>query len=206
VELKNYMAFVDNIFFCFKFVSDYSLFMIKRKEIILDNATKLFATEGFDHVSTKRIAEEAGVSEGLVFRHYVSKEGLLKAILEKGLAQIADTLKPMTELGEKDNAIDLHLKLTAEALKTHTIFWQLVHSLRFNPRVGQLLGKEMEQGRAMITDLLRNYFKRIGRANPKNEAQLYFAIVDGIALQYLENPDTYPLADVIKQLKKHYNE
>jgi AcrR family transcriptional regulator len=180
--------------------------MIKRKDLILDKATELFAAEGFDHISTKRIAEEAGVSEGLIFRHYSSKDSLLLAILEKGLAQVAPTLQPMVALGEKDNAIDLHLKLTAEALKNNIAFWQLMHALRFNRRVQQLIGEQTEQGRKMITDLLRNYFKRIGKTNPKMEAQLYFAIVDGIALQYLENPSKYRLAEVIKQLKTHYNE
>ena len=51
---------------------------------ILKIALQLFANEGFHATSTSRIAKEAGVSEGLIFRHFINKEGLLRAILKQG--------------------------------------------------------------------------------------------------------------------------
>ncbi len=44
-------------------------------------AVEEFARSGFDAASTNRIAASAGVSKGLVFRHFGSKEGLLEAAL-----------------------------------------------------------------------------------------------------------------------------
>lgn len=49
---------------------------------ILEAAQQLFAQNGFDATSTKAIAERAGVPSGLIFYHYGSKAGLLKAMLE----------------------------------------------------------------------------------------------------------------------------
>ena len=54
--------------------------MTNKKEKILLTALELFANEGFKSVTTSKIAKEAGVSEGLIFRHFENKKGLLNAL------------------------------------------------------------------------------------------------------------------------------
>jgi len=44
-------------------------------------ALHLFSSATIDGVSTKRIAQEAGVSEGLLYKHYKSKEALARALM-----------------------------------------------------------------------------------------------------------------------------
>ncbi len=58
--------------------------MTAKQERILHTATQLFGAEGVAAVSTARIAREAGVSEGLIFRHFGSKQGLVEAIVAAG--------------------------------------------------------------------------------------------------------------------------
>lgn len=45
-------------------------------------ALTLFATRGVDGVSTREIAGAAGVSEGLIYRHFKSKDGLAAELFE----------------------------------------------------------------------------------------------------------------------------
>ena len=54
-----------------------------RKEQILAVATGLFAKQGFRGTTTKNIAEQAGVTEALIFRHFASKEELYWAVIER---------------------------------------------------------------------------------------------------------------------------
>ncbi|WP_447969499.1 TetR/AcrR family transcriptional regulator [Nitrospira sp. M1] len=54
----------------------------KRKASIIASAARLFAAKGFTGTKTKVIAEHAGVSEALVFKHFPSKKDLYAAILE----------------------------------------------------------------------------------------------------------------------------
>jgi AcrR family transcriptional regulator len=56
---------------------------IEREEAILSAATELFSLNGFDAVSTRRIASEAGVSEGTLFNYFGSKNELLLAVLTR---------------------------------------------------------------------------------------------------------------------------
>lgn len=50
---------------------------------ILNAATSLFATKGFRETTTSELAALTGVSEGTVFYHFKTKEGVLLAVLEK---------------------------------------------------------------------------------------------------------------------------
>src|SRR3954466_4613299 len=52
-----------------------------RKKQILEVATSLFARHGFDGVTTRRIADEAGITEAMVFRHFATKDDLYWEVL-----------------------------------------------------------------------------------------------------------------------------
>ncbi len=54
----------------------------ERRLQILRVAVRLFAHEGFRGTTTKKIAQAAGVSEAMVFRHFANKEELYTAILD----------------------------------------------------------------------------------------------------------------------------
>lgn len=54
----------------------------ERRSQILRVAVGLFAHEGFRGTTTKEIAQAAGVSEAMVFRHFANKEELYTAILD----------------------------------------------------------------------------------------------------------------------------
>src|SRR5215208_2622759 len=56
-----------------------------RREQILRTALKLFAAQGFDATSTRQIAREVGIAEGLIFHYFPTKASLLAAILEDRL-------------------------------------------------------------------------------------------------------------------------
>ena len=53
-----------------------------RRQQLLDVAVDVFARQGFGGTKTKDIAAAAGVSEAIVFRHFLSKEDLYHAILD----------------------------------------------------------------------------------------------------------------------------
>jgi AcrR family transcriptional regulator len=54
----------------------------ERRHQILALAVRLFSQKGFRGTTTKEIAQAAGVSEAMVFRHFATKEELYAAILD----------------------------------------------------------------------------------------------------------------------------
>src|SRR3712207_6339125 len=58
-----------------------------RRRQIAEVTIRLFAERGFRGTTTKEIAQAAGVSEAIIFRHFATKEELYTAIIDsKGCA------------------------------------------------------------------------------------------------------------------------
>jgi AcrR family transcriptional regulator len=55
----------------------------ERRILILGAARRVFSRHGFDGAKTMQIAQEAGVSEALVYRHFPSKRALYRAVLRQ---------------------------------------------------------------------------------------------------------------------------
>ena len=51
---------------------------MSKKKIILETALELFSRNGYSTTSTAKIAKTAGVSEGLIFKHYENKKKITK--------------------------------------------------------------------------------------------------------------------------------
>ncbi len=54
-----------------------------RKQEILDGALKVFAEKGYDKTTISDIAKELGISQGLCYRYYASKEEIYDAALDE---------------------------------------------------------------------------------------------------------------------------
>jgi len=60
----------------------------QRRAQILRTAMELFSENGFQGTTTKQIAECSGISEGMVFKHFRTKEELYSAILEEKAQEV----------------------------------------------------------------------------------------------------------------------
>lgn len=56
-------------------------------------AVILFADHGIDGVSTKRIAHQAGISEGALYRHFASKDALARELMKAIHVRLTDMVR-----------------------------------------------------------------------------------------------------------------
>jgi len=70
-----------------------------RRLQILRVAVSLFSQRGFGGTTTREIAQAAGVSEAMVFRHFATKQELYAAILDHKMAS-GDTMNPEQMVAE----------------------------------------------------------------------------------------------------------
>ncbi|WP_019121760.1 TetR/AcrR family transcriptional regulator [Brevibacillus massiliensis] len=81
---------------------------LETKNKLIDAALRTFSRKGFGESTTKDIAQEAGVTDGLIYHYFKSKEDLLWAILDK-----YTLLHSMQEeLGKMDSEAPLEQQLT----------------------------------------------------------------------------------------------
>ncbi|MDP9397259.1 MAG: TetR/AcrR family transcriptional regulator, partial [Actinomycetota bacterium] len=66
----------------------------QRREELLDAAFRVAARTGLGSLTAAEVAREAGLSKGLVFFHFVSKDGLLLALLDRLVSWALDVPSP----------------------------------------------------------------------------------------------------------------
>jgi AcrR family transcriptional regulator len=64
-----------------------------RRERVLAAATTLFENEPYDQLTTQRLAEGCGVSEGLVYHYFGTKRGLYVACVERKLSELVRSIR-----------------------------------------------------------------------------------------------------------------
>ncbi len=69
----------------------------ERREQILREATRCFATRGYRGTTTRELAARAGVAEAVIYRHFPSKEALYQAVIEHqmGPVELPERLAPL---------------------------------------------------------------------------------------------------------------
>jgi AcrR family transcriptional regulator len=70
----------------------------ERRQAIVDAAVPLFARKGFSGATTRELAEAAGVSEALLYRHFPSKQLLYSEILQQVGCQGDPALEQLASL------------------------------------------------------------------------------------------------------------
>ena len=80
-----------------------------RRESILDAAMPLFAELGLRGVTTRQIADAAGISEALLYRHFDGKEALYEEIQRSCLRQTTRVAEQLTKLEPSTSTLVLAL-------------------------------------------------------------------------------------------------
>lgn len=153
--------------------------MTEKKEQILITALELFADGGYAGTSTSKIAKKAGVSEGLIFKHFGNKKNLLKELMLDTQQKIYDLFSHILEETEPKEILRKTIKLPSTIKKTEYDYWKLQYKLRWEP--------DYTNNNKFIP-LLNKYeeaFRGLNYENPKHEAILFNQILNSIAIDIL---------------------
>jgi AcrR family transcriptional regulator len=178
----------------------------KREQSIntmVDTALTLFSEQGYDATSIRTIAQRAGISLGLMYNYFKSKEELLVEICRRGASDVRVSFEQVSPEWQKMSAIERHIRQTVKILKEKKDFWKLIHGIRMQSEVVQRLSTEMKEQTAYVETQIRQNLIEAGIPFPDLEAKLYFASLDGLAQHYLLH-DNYPIDDVATLLIMKY--
>jgi AcrR family transcriptional regulator len=132
-----------------------------RREQIVNISAELFSHKGFNGTTTKEIAERAGVSEAMIFRHFPNKEALYSAIIDfkthQGSEQVAEQLDL---LASRKNDREFFLALASKVLDAHTEDPTLMRLLLFSALEGHKLSELFFKSTGQkMRDLILRYIK-----------------------------------------------
>ncbi len=154
--------------------------MTEKQEKILQAALQLFAKEGYNATSTSKVAKAAGVSEGLIFRHFGNKEGLLEAVLGIGTDKLNKIIVDIVMEYDPWKVIRKAIELPVNINKDDFDFWKLQFKLKWELEINH--DKKMEPLHMALT----NAFRKLNYKTPELEASLILLYIDGIASSMLK--------------------
>lgn len=160
---------------------------------IVNSAMKLFAQHGYAHTTTRMITRQAGISTGLMYHYFDSKDSLLKAVFDNYMAIISEAFDEAYHQSQPQERIAGILRAILAMLREDTEFWDLFYALRNQPAFMDILGDSIRAWMARLRNLFIAEFKSIGRAEPELEALILYSLIEGTIQQYLLDPANYPL-------------
>jgi len=90
-----------------------------QRAAIIDAALHCFADRGFDATRVKHIAEEAGVAESALYRHFPSKEAIAQELYAEFLGRYAERLQSIARSAEEpESKVRAVIRLILDTYRT----------------------------------------------------------------------------------------
>lgn len=174
--------------------------VLSRKERIMKEALLLFSDQGYTNTSTKTIAQNAGVSEALIFKHFGNKDALLVYLIKSGYRKVLTHHRGMMTYREPKEFLRTMINLPGRLVSAEPIFWRLQERLSHHPFSKQ----QHEQFMKPVQPIIHRAFKELGYESPEFETEFLLLIIDTLwkkeAIGELENTIELTLF-----LEKKYN-
>ncbi len=155
--------------------------MDKTEQKILNAAIRVFASEGYEGATTRKIAEEADVNEVTLFRKFQSKENILRAVITRNREVILKTLDSVLRM-EKEEDIETSLRALGRGLmkvmrERVNIMVILIAEGRRNPEVAEILESVVQTIVARISEYFEFQIKngKMRYINPRTAALAFLS-------------------------------
>lgn len=175
-----------------------------RKSLILETALELFATNGYYATSISLIAKNAGISKGLMYNYFSSKEELIQVIIFTGIDKLMQGFDPNHDGILTKEELLFFIEDSFRKIKENHIYWKLYFSVMLQPSVFKLVEDKLIELLEPMLNMLKTYFKEQGAENPEAEAMFFVSMLDGVSIYYIMNFDEFPLEDIKNKILNMY--
>lgn len=168
----------------------------KRRELIIEAALEVFSENGYNGSTIKMIADRAGINEGLIYKHFKSKEELYTAILDMKGADKFDEDKFCAAMEKGDDKevfmhfarLYLNVMQSNDKLVKLITFGQLTSPDLANPKIFKL---HFDSGDESPVSVLAEYIRKkveegkFIKKRPKLVARVFVGMVHWYGLRRL---------------------
>lgn len=170
--------------------------------LIMDTALEHFANEGYFSTTINHIARHAGISKGLMYNYFESKEALLKAIIHKSIAEVLNYFDIDRDGYLSEEEFEFFIRKINVMLKEKRSFWRLLFQLLMQNDVreqflklfagtdsreqsGTVPGLDLPASQIMnmITDYFIRRKEKLGEGyDPVIELRMFLITIKGFAM------------------------
>ena len=188
----------------------------KTRSLILDTAEQVFLQKGVSHTTLDDIAAAVGLTRGAIYWHFKNKADLFDAMMQRvslpmeemtARASAAEISDPLAYV--RNCALTVLKRLTSD-LQCQRVFEICCHKIEYTDEMMPVRARHIECRRACLKHIergLRNAAKKgllDPSVNPRLAAVGLHALVDGLIMNWVLDPQYLPLAKAARPLVDGY--
>lgn len=171
---------------------------------ILDAALSLFAQLGYKNTSISAIATKAGISKGLIYHYFASKEIILYTLFDSLQSLGDDLMDQAIAIQDPRDSLRYILDAQFDFIENNSELMRLIIGLSLQPDAMSQLSSSIEAATNQQVEKFNTILTQLGYTNPNDEAYSLSAMMDGICLGYLAMGDKYPLNEMKRRIYATY--
>ena len=175
------------------------------RQKILDAALEVFAKQGYHSSTVDAIAKTAGISKGLLYNYFKSKDDVLNELMIGMMEALMFEIMPLKP-GEKFRKEDIKNFINAgiDLVLAKPYYWKLYFSVALQPEVMAMVFDKMMKMVQPYLSAMTEFYREKGIENPEVMMRYLSAVMDGIQFHCMIDPKTFPAEEVKKLLIKQF--
>ena len=174
----------------------------QKKQLIMDAALELFAENSYHATSMSQVAKKAGVSKGLAYNYFESKQEILDEIVKTGF----DTIYSHFDLNHDGvltrDEFEHFIRNSFEAISENRKFWKLYSAIIMQADLAESMMEKYGDRSQNIMQMLKQFIASMGSKDPEGDLMVISSLVKGALMVVISAPDFFPL----KQLEDKVTE
>lgn len=184
----------------------YEQIRLLKREAIKGSALELFANQGYHATTMSHIAKHAGISKGLTYNYFESKEALLFEIVHDARDMIVVSFDPNHDGVLTREEFFFFIRSNFNKVRENVNYWKLYTSLVLQPSVLRLLEKDFGDRASGEVTMLTDFFERQGIADPQTELLFFSALMKGAIIQFTAAPSFFPVDRLEQAIIEYYEQ
>ncbi len=179
---------------------------VVRREQIVRATVRCLAREGYTRLTMKKVAREAGVSQGILHYYFADKRAILSATLEAVSRDLDRRVAAAQSRTARDPAARLRALVRAcldvavgrpEFWVVFVEFWgEMMHDRRLREVNAELYDRTRRLIARLIAEGVRT--QRFRAVDPERAAAVVLGLVDGVSLQLTFDPEAFSVTEAAR--------
>lgn len=165
----------------------------EKTKLILDTALELFAEKGYYQTSINDISRKAGISKGLLYNYFESKDEVLRSIIQTGYDAAYSNLDLNGDHSLAREEFVHLLRITFQSVRENPKFWKLYSALVMQPGIQDMVMAEYSNKAQDIQKLFLDFVKASGSISPENDLIAISSLIKGAHLILITAPHFFPI-------------
>lgn len=165
----------------------------EKKKLIMDTALELFATNGFHATSISQIAKKAGISKGLAYNYFESKNDLLNELIDHGFQEIGQMMRPEHDGIPTDEEFISFVGKSFDMVGNDLQHWKLFYSLMLQPSASENFTENYAKFSEPVFRLIYQFITSKGNTDPEGDMMIISSMIEGALLYTVVTPELFEL-------------